>query len=341
MSTNSNTNQYIRQDKPALVLAPMEGVFDAPMRALIAEIGGFDFAVSEFIRVSQEIIPARATLKCVPELTGKKLGKVNLPVQVQLLGSDPELITETAIEACSVGASAIDLNFGCPSPTVIRKHGGSALLKDTIKIHKIVKKVRSTLPDIIPVSAKIRLGWENATDVHEIVKAITDGGANWITIHARTRKEVYKPGVHWDHVRDVVQSSRIPIVANGDLFKLNDLKNCKRITNCQHFMIGRGVVLNPFIGRTFAKELAIPISENLLINSHSNPKADNLLTAICRFIEIAEPFSQNKGYVPKRIKQWVSMIRDINFESVPRPLMTAIGKAKTTKELVTLLDSLF
>jgi tRNA-dihydrouridine synthase C len=317
----------------------MEGVFDAPMRALIAEAGGFDYAVSEFIRVSNQKIKASAIAKAIPELAGKRLGRAAaLPVQVQLLGADPILLAETAIEACSAGARAIDFNFGCPSPTVIRRNGGSALLQNPSLIARILSETRKMLPAVVPVSAKIRLGWASPGEVFEIAQAVRDGGASWLTVHARTKKELYRPGVHWEPLLRLNEDLGIPVIANGDLFTLDDLEKCLAATACRHFMLGRGVLLDPFLGQIFSASLGIQRHPGILGAPEQDGTVSDLALAMRRFIELAEVYARNNGYVLSRAKQWLGLIRIIRPEHVPRALMTAIGKSRNIHDLMTILD---
>ncbi len=308
----------------------MEGVFDAPMRAVIAEVGGFDFAVSEFIRVSAQAIRGKTILEYVPELSGVPLGRVALPVQVQLLGCDPERLAETAIEACVVGARAIDLNFGCPSPTVNRHSGGAAVLKEPLLIRKIVEQVRRAVPEQIPVSAKIRLGWESSDEVADVAQAAGDGGASWLVVHARTRAQMYKRGVNWDAVRRAASVVRVPVIANGDIFRVEDFEESRLLSGCAHFMLGRGVLRDPLLALRCKQPVADPLTVSPL---------GAMLSTIARFIELMSPRAINSGYVPCRIKQWVKFVRLIDVEFIPRDLMTAVGRAKESRELLDLLGS--
>src|SRR6478609_5011361 len=111
-------SKWITHDQPALVLAPMEGVTDAPMRALLTEQGGFSFCVSEFLRVTQDLLPAHVFYRHVPELNSGCRTPSGTPIQIQLLGGNEEAMATNAQRACDLGARAIDINFGCPSPTV-------------------------------------------------------------------------------------------------------------------------------------------------------------------------------------------------------------------------------
>ena len=136
----------------------MEGVTDAPMRAFLTELGGFSYCVSEFYRISQDVPSSRSFPSHIPELRTDARTRAGTPVQVQLLGGNPERLAAAAINGVEAGARAIDLNFGCPARTVNQHDGGASLLQHPGRIEAIVRAVRSALPREIPVSAKLRLG---------------------------------------------------------------------------------------------------------------------------------------------------------------------------------------
>lgn len=251
----------LRSDQPALILAPMDGVTDAAMRALQGEIGSFTFAVSEFVRVSNHAIPARAFQKDVPECLNGGLTLSGLPVAVQILGGDPVLMAESAFNAVRAGARCIDINFGCPAPTVNRNEGGAMLLNHPCRIRAIVSAVRSAVPSDIPVSAKIRLGWSSIDSVYENASMAAEGGASWLTIHARTRVQGYAPPVFYSPIRFVRESLGIPVIANGDMFSLSQFRECRDETGCTHFMIGRGALARPSLSYEIARELGLPARE--------------------------------------------------------------------------------
>lgn len=242
---------------PALVLAPMDGITDAPMRAHQGLSGAFTFAVSEFIRVSQEPIPAKVFRREVPELTEGGRTPTGLPVQVQILGGDPGRMAASAVNAVKAGATAIDINFGCPAPTVNRHDGGATLLKEPCRIRELIAAVRAAVPKELPVSAKIRLGWDCIDAVHTNAEMAAEGGASWITIHARTRVQGYTPPVYWKSIGDVRANLDIPVVANGDIWTFDDFLRCREETGCIHFMIGRGALANPSLPSQIAFELGI------------------------------------------------------------------------------------
>ncbi len=229
------------------------------MRALQGSIGAFSYAVSEFLRVSGEAIPARVFTREVPELADRSTG---LPVQVQILGGDPDRMALSALAACQAGARAIDLNFGCPAPTVNRHDGGATLLKEPERIRAVVRAVRQALPAHVPVSAKLRLGWESPGEIHHNAAMAAEGGASWLTIHARTRLQGYAPPVLWKPIGQVHSALGLCIIANGDIFSLDDFRRCRDETGCLHFMLGRGALANPSLSHQIARELGLPGCES-------------------------------------------------------------------------------
>ena len=243
--------------EPALVLAPMEGVTDAPMRALQGASGAFTYAVTEYLRIAHSIPGKNVILRHVPELRAGGRTPSGLPVQVQLLGGDPGRMAEAAARIHEAGATAIDLNFGCPAATVNRHDGGATLLKYPARLREIVSAVRAALPAAVPVSAKLRLGWECVEDIFTNAAMATEGGAAWITIHARTRTQGYAPPVYWPLIGQVRERLNIPVIANGDIRTLADFRRCRDETGCRHFMLGRGALADPRLPRRIAAELGL------------------------------------------------------------------------------------
>ena len=144
-----------------VMLAPMEGVVDHLMRDMLTRVGGFDQCVTEFVRVVDQKIPKKTFYRLCPELHNGGKTPAGVPVRVQLLGQHPQWLAENAQTAIELGAPGVDLNFGCPAKTVNKSKGGAVLLKETQTLYDIVKAVRDAVPAEIPVSAKIRLGFED------------------------------------------------------------------------------------------------------------------------------------------------------------------------------------
>ncbi|MCB1639998.1 MAG: tRNA-dihydrouridine synthase, partial [Thiothrix sp.] len=146
-----------------LILAPMEGVLDAAMRALLTRIGGYDRCVTEFVRITNQQLPARVFQRRCPELLQGGHTAAGVPVYVQLLGGDPDYMALNARTVETLGAPGIDLNFGCPSKTVNRNDGGSTLLREPERVHRIVTRVRQAVSPQVPVTVKIRLGFHDSS----------------------------------------------------------------------------------------------------------------------------------------------------------------------------------
>lgn len=231
-----------------LILAPMEGVLDHPMRELLCDLGGFDHCVSEFIRVSNQLLPRRVFHRLCPELRQGGQTLNGTPVIVQLLGGNPEMLAANATRACELGAPGIDLNFGCPAKTVNRHDGGASLLRSPQRLFDIVSAVRDAVPSDTPVTAKMRLGFEDKTLALENASAIESGGAANITVHARTKVEGYAPPAHWQWIDKIQQQVSIPIIANGEIWNVDDYQRCQQESRCQDIMVGRGAIRTPDIG---------------------------------------------------------------------------------------------
>ncbi len=235
----------------------MEGVSDHIVRGLLSGLGGMDFCVSEFLRVTQQPLSPSTLLKHVPELRRGGRTSAGVPVQIQLLGSAPDLMAESALRAVELGALAIDLNFGCPARRVNGHDGGAALLKCPDRLESVVTAVRRATPASIPVSTKIRLGFNDPEDVFDVVRAAEAAGTDWITIHGRTKIQMYQPPADWRRIGAAADLVRTPVVANGDIFSPRALDECRNETGLSAFMMGRGAFREPGLiarlsGRTWS-----------------------------------------------------------------------------------------
>ncbi len=292
---------WVRAGKPELILAPMEGVTDAPMRAWMGEWGAFTFCVSEFLRISQDLLPEKTYVLHVPEAKEGWRAQ-GLPVALQLLGGDADLLARSAIRGVELGAPAIDLNFGCPAPTVNRHDGGATLLKFPERIEEIVRTVRQAVPARVPVSAKLRLGWQSIEDIHRNSRAAERGGADWITIHARTRMQAYQPPVFWKKIGEVRREVGVPVVANGDIWTREDFLRCREETGAEHFMLGRGALADPTLPHFVAQELGLSARTDLE-GPFRVERREHWLSAMPRFAE----FCGDERYALNRSKQWLKM----------------------------------
>lgn len=235
--------------RPVLALAPMDGVTDSVVRGLFSSLGGLDYCVTEFLRISGEVPPARTFLRDCPELAAGGRTSHGLPVHLQLLGGDAGRMAESAARAVQLGAGAIDLNYGCPAPTVNRHDGGASLLRTPCRLEEVTRAVRAAVPAQVPVSAKIRLGWDDPDAVVELALAVEAGGASWLTIHGRTRAQGYLPPADWKRIGRAREALSIPVVANGDINSPEDFVRCREETGCSRFMLGRGAIARPELFR--------------------------------------------------------------------------------------------
>ena len=275
----------------------MEGVTDAPMRAFLTRTGSYDYCVSEFIRVSENVLSPKNFLKHVPELQFGARTDSNIPVQVQLLGGNPTRLAESALHAIEAGAQGIDLNFGCPAPTVNRHDGGATLLQYPDRIEGIIRAVRDAVPSAYPVSAKFRLGFQDPNAIHENARRAEQAGANWITIHGRTKTQGYIPPAYWKPIGLVKRALSIPVVANGEIWSLADFKRCQEDSESIHFMLGRGALAVPNLAAEIRAELGLAQIETprpLRFPVDGNPKA---------WADLFEEYSMVQPS-ENRLKQW-------------------------------------
>ncbi|MEO0337441.1 MAG: tRNA-dihydrouridine synthase family protein, partial [Pseudomonadota bacterium] len=224
---------------PFVSLAPMEGVVDPIVRRMWTAIGGIDHCVTEFVRVTDKLLPDHVFFKYCPELLQGGVTDSGIPVFVQLLGGQPEPMADNAFKVFALGAPGLDLNFGCPAKTVNRHDGGAALLKNPERLFNIISEIRKVVPKSFPVTAKVRLGFEDKTLVREISQACSEGGALRLTVHARTKVEGYKPPAHWEFIAIMKEVSKIPVIANGDIWNLEDYQRCREISGCADVALGR------------------------------------------------------------------------------------------------------
>ena len=239
-----------------ILLAPMEGLLDCRLRDVLTRVGGVDRCVSEFIRITGTLLPNRAFVRVMPELENGGRTFAGVPVRGQLLGSDANCLAENAARLAELGSPGVDLNFGCPAKVVNRHGGGAMLLQDPMVLTQIVSAVRRAVPEGVPVSAKMRLGFNDDTRAEECAQAIADAGASELVIHARTKAHGYRPPAYWDRINDIRAVVRIPVVANGEIWTVEDALRCREVSGCADIMLGRGAVANPGLALAVRAALA-------------------------------------------------------------------------------------
>lgn len=232
-----------------ILLAPMEGLADYVLRDVMTGIGGYDGAVSEFIRVSGSVLPRKTYERMCPEVLNGCRTPAGTPMVIQLLGSDPDCLGLNAAQASALSPHGVDLNFGCPAKTVNRHGGGAMLLGDPELLNRIVRSVRSAVPMAIPVTAKMRLGISDTSRAIDCAQALAEGGAAALVVHARTKDDGYKPPAHWEWIARIADAVKVPVTANGEVWTVDDWRRCRAVSACQDVMIGRGAVADPYLAR--------------------------------------------------------------------------------------------
>lgn len=216
-----------------VLLAPMEGVLDPLVRELLTSINDYNLCITEFVRVVDSLLPTKAFYRLCPELHTESRTKSGTLVRVQLLGQHPQWLAENAFRAVSLGSWGVDLNCGCPSKTVNGSGGGASLLKQPETIYQATKEMRNAVPLELPVSVKVRLGWDSSTYSHEIADAVAQGGATEITVHGRTKEDGYNAEkINWQAIGDIRQRLSIPVIANGEIWNREDALACLATTGC-------------------------------------------------------------------------------------------------------------
>jgi tRNA-dihydrouridine synthase C len=281
-----------------LVLAPMDGVTDWVHRELASSLGGVSQCVTEFVRVTDRAPPKRLFTSTCPELLRGGTTSAGVPVFVQLLGGDPQAMAAAARVAAELGAPGIDLNFGCPAKRVNNHDGGASILRCPERAEHITRAVRDAVPSAIPVTAKVRLGWADSDSVVEIANAAERGGAAWLTIHGRTKAQMYAPPVDYTAIGRARAALSIPVVANGDIASAEALAACAAQSGASAFMIGRGALARPYLFRTLRGE---PTNELESLSSYCD--------VLRRYDALMAAGGFAEGSRLSRLKQWLSRVK--------------------------------
>jgi nifR3 family TIM-barrel protein len=226
--------------KVPLYLAPMAGVSESPFRRLCARFGA-DVVITEFLSAEGIRRENPATIEKL------RFGADERPIGVQIFGAEPEAMGEAARLVTDVfQPEFIDINFGCPVKKVVKRNGGSGCLRDLDLVQKVIQAVIGGTH--LPVTVKIRSGWnEDMRDPVGIALRCQDAGARTLTLHARTRTQMYTGHARWEEIAAVTQALEIPVIGNGDIKTPEDAIRMREQTGCDAVMIGRGSFGQPWI----------------------------------------------------------------------------------------------
>src|SRR5689334_15281368 len=220
------------------LLAPMDGYSDWPFRSLCRELGSA-MSYTEFVKVEKILSRSKEPAKRL------YYTDVERPLTFQIYGEDPDLILKAALKIEPLGPDIIDLNMGCPAKTIADRGAGVGMMPSPLTIARTFRKLVKALK--VPVTGKIRLGWDKNKNYKLIARIVEEEGGSLIAIHGRTKEQRYSGDANWDAIAEVKSTVRIPVIGSGDVRSVADIQRMKRHTNVNAVMIGRAAIANPWI----------------------------------------------------------------------------------------------
>lgn len=237
----------------SLLFAPMEGVTDALWRETVVDTcPNWDVLACDFLRVpSAGRYPSK---HLIAHIGARFLNDPdwNARTMFQILAAERSHTEDIARQLHALGVKWVDLNLGCPSNTVCKSGGGSFLLKDHALLARIVRDVRKNFPGRF--TCKIRVGWGDGSKLDDIVHLLNDEGAEMITVHGRTREQMYKEPANWNWIAQAVRASQVPVIGNGDVWRPADARRMMQETGCHSVMVARGALRTPWFPALFHGE---------------------------------------------------------------------------------------
>lgn len=270
-------------------------------------------------------MPEKSFYRLCPELHNHSRTKSGTLVRIQLLGQHPGWLAENAVRAIDLGSNGVDLNCGCPSKLVNGSGGGATLLKDPELIYRGAKAMREAVPAHLPVTVKIRLGWDSDVRQFEIADAVQQAGATELVVHGRTKEDGYKAEcINWSAIGEIRNRLSIPVIANGEIWDWQSAQDCMAETGCDAVMVGRGALNIPNLSRV------------IKYNDTRMPWPD--------VVKLLQKYSQleKQGdtglYHVARIKQWLGYLRKEYVEAAE--LFTTIRTMKRSDDISFAINNL-
>ncbi len=306
---------------PPLVSAPLAGVSDKPFRILVREMG-CGLVCTEMVSAAALVYNNARTDRMI-DLTGEEM-----PVSVQIFGSDPEILARAARWLADRGVPILDFNMGCPAPKIVRNGEGAALMRSPERAFRAFAAVVDAVR--IPVTVKLRKGFSpDEINVVPMARRLEEIGAQAITVHGRTRDQFYSGNADWECIRETAEAVRVPVIGNGDVWKPEDALRMREQTGCAAVMIGRGSLGNPWLFRQTAAAMqgraADPPGE-----------AERIRMAI-RHLHMMVDWKGERVGVREMRKHLAWYVRNRRGAAACRE---AINRAETVAEMERLLDGL-
>ena len=240
VKTQSNPSFYIR-DVPIYgdtILAPMDGYSDWPFRSLCRKLGSA-MSYTEFVKVEKILSRSKEPAKRL------YFEEAERPITFQIYGDDPDLMLKAALKIEPLNPDIIDINMGCPAKSIADRGAGVGMMPTPIRVARTFRKLVKALK--VPVTGKIRLGWDQVKNYKLIARIVEEEGGSLIAIHGRTKEQRYSGNADWDAIAELKSLVNIPVIGSGDVKTVADIQRMKQHTNCDAVMIGRGAIANPWI----------------------------------------------------------------------------------------------
>jgi tRNA-dihydrouridine synthase B len=308
-----------------VLLAPMAGVTDWPFRDLVSKFGA-GLVTSEMI-ASRAVLAAIKNKEVYSRLHCFSPNHAGVPVSVQLVGCEPDIMAVAAEFNEQHGASLIDINVGCPVKRIVNSNSGAALMKNPPLVGRIVRAVVSAVK--IPVTVKMRLGWNSQSiNVCEVAKTAEAAGASAVTVHGRTRSQLYSGNVDWRAIRAVKSAVSIPVIGNGDVTSVERALEVMKESGVDGVMIGRGALGRPW----FLRDIA------LFLSAQPPMLEINLKNIVSEHMElILENYGETRGVmISRKHLAWYSRGKGGAAE-----FRAKINVATSSAELFSLISNFF
>lgn len=298
-------------------LAPMAGITDLAFRVLCKEHGA-DLVVSEMISSRGLHYKDKKTNELL------KTNTLESPLIVQLFGNEPEVMSEAAKILEDAGVKYLDINMGCPAPKIVKNGDGCSLMLDELLAGKVAQAVVSAVK--IPISVKFRAGWDkNNINAVSFAKTMENAGVSCVTVHGRTKDQFYSGKADYDIIKEVRESVKIPVVANGDVSDGISAKEILSKTGCSSLMVGRGALGNPFV---FSDIKAFFDGKTYMCTLHDKKKA------LLRHIELMEEYKDERIGAPEMRKHFAWYLKGLPHSNKLKTKAFTVKTYKEMKELV-------